>query len=140
MEIDNILEARQIINADIDKVWLCFTDPLHIVNWCFASEDWQASNAKNDLFSGGKFVTTMSAKDGSNSFDFGGMYENVEDKKILEYVLDDSRRVKVIFTDLGDNVEVTEFFEAEEVNTKDKQVSGWQAILDNFKKYVESRI
>jgi hypothetical protein len=35
-------------------------------------------------------------------------------------------------------VKIVESFEAEGTNSDEQQRAGWQAILDNFKKYVES--
>ena len=38
----------------------------------------------------------------------------------------------------GSQVEVVEEFEAENENPVEMQLEGWQMILNNFKKYVES--
>lgn len=88
-------------------------------------------------FWGGKFKTVMAAKDKSASFDFTGTYTAVKDHELIEYTLDDGRRVKVEFAELPEGVKVTETFEPETANSEEVQRSGWQAILDNFKKYVE---
>jgi uncharacterized protein YndB with AHSA1/START domain len=138
MNKDNILEVFEIVEADMSKVWNCFTHPDHIVNWYYASEDWYAPRAMNDLTPGGKFLIEMSARDKSTGFDFEGVYENVELYKIIEYKIADGRKVKIIFTNLEKGVQITEFFEAELVNKKEYQIKGWQSILSNFKKYVEN--
>jgi uncharacterized protein YndB with AHSA1/START domain len=127
------------VSNTIDKVWDAWTKPEHIVNWTFASGDWEAPKAIVDLQIGGKFVTTMAAKDGSVSFDFGGTYTNIVEHQLIAYTLEDNRKVEVIFS-INDNNEVAviEKFEPESENTLELQQAGWQAILDNFKKYTET--
>jgi hypothetical protein len=46
--------------------------------------------------------------------------------------------VKVEFTQLPEGIKITEAFEPEEINPEAIRTPGWQAMLDNFKKYVES--
>jgi len=125
------------IHAPIEKVWSCWSEPQHITQWCQASSDWHAPHAENDLRTGGKFKTTMAAKDGSMSFDFGGVYDNVQHHKLIEYTLADGRKVIIGFASAGKETTVTETFEAESENPIEMQRGGWQAILDNFKKYTE---
>jgi hypothetical protein len=43
----------------------------------------------------------------------------------------------VEFVNDGSTCKVVEEFEAETENSEELQRAGWQAILDNFKKYVE---
>ena len=107
------------------------------MNWCSASDDWHAPAATNDLRSGGKFSTTMAAKDGSFSFDFAGVYDEVTDKQYISYTMGDGRTVKITFSGEGNATKVVETFDPEEVNTRELQQGGWQAILNNFKKYTE---
>lgn len=125
-------------NSSIEKVWDSWTTPEHIVKWNFASEDWHAPKATNDLTVGGKFVYTMSAKDGSMSFDFEGIYTEIILHKSIKYHTADDRDVSIEFIDNGTSVQVIETFEAEEINPIEMQRFGWQAILDNFKKHTES--
>ena len=126
------------IRANVEKVWKYWSEPEHIRNWCKATDDWHAPYADNDLRVDGRFKTTMAAKDGSFSFDFGGVYTTVVTNKLIEYTMDDSRKVSVSFTSKGNETEVVETFEAEDMNPVEMQRSGWQAILDNFKKYTET--
>ncbi|MEO8472840.1 MAG: SRPBCC domain-containing protein [Chryseolinea sp.] len=126
------------IKAGVDKVWKHFSEPAHINQWAFASDEWEAKNAENDLRVGGAFKTTMAAKDGSFSFDFGGVYDIVKTNELIEYTIGDGRSVKVIFETIGNETIVTETFEAEGTNPVEMQRSGWQAILENFRKHVES--
>ena len=125
------------VNAPIQTVWDCWINPSHIVKWYFASDDWHAPFAENDLKLNGKFKTTMAAKDGSFSFDFEGTYTNIENHKLIEYILADDRKIKITFEQQGDAICVTETFDVETINDIEQQRGGWQAILNNFKKHVE---
>lgn len=113
-------------------------DPKDIVKWCQASDDWHAPAAEVDLKNGGKFKTTMAAKDGSFSFDMEGTYTNVKPTSVLEYDMADGRYVSIQFSKEGNGTKVVETFDPETENPIEMQRGGWQAILDNFKKYVES--
>ena len=118
--------------------WEYWTKPEHIVKWNNASKDWHTSWAENDLRADGRFVSRMDAKDGSFGFDFGGVYDAVTENEYIEYTLDDGRKVQIIFTAQGSNTRVVESFEPENINSLELQKGGWQAILDNFKKYTEA--
>lgn len=126
------------IKAPIEKVWQYWNTPIHINKWAFASDDWEASNAENDIQTGGKFKTTMSAKDKSASFDFEGVYTNVTEHEKIAYNMSDGRHVEILFTQTPDGVHVVETFDPEDENPIEMQREGWQAILNNFKKYTES--
>lgn len=132
------ITIKTTINAPIERVWTYFTKPEYIMQWNNASPDWHTPAATNNLTVGGKFSYTMAAKDGSFSFDFEGIYDDVQENKLITYTITDDRKVEVIFEVNGDIVEVTETFEAENQNPIEMQRGGWQAILDNFKKLVES--
>ena len=79
----------------------------------------------------------MSAKDGSMSFDFTGSYTAVTPHERIEYTLDDGRQVQITFAETAAGVLVTETFETESENPLEMQRDGWQAFMDNFKKYTE---
>lgn len=131
------ITVQATINNQIEKVWAHWNEPQHITKWCFASDDWCAPKAENDLRTGGTFSTRMEAKDGSFGFDFGGTYTNVELLKVIEYKMTDDRKVKIKFASNGNETTVTETFDAENENPIEMQRGGWQAILNNFKKYSE---
>jgi uncharacterized protein YndB with AHSA1/START domain len=131
------ITVEATVNAPVEKVWVYWSEPGHITRWCQASDDWHAPYADNDLKVGGTFKTTMAAKDGSFSFDFGGEYTEVQKHKLIAYKMSDGREVKILFSAEGDKTKVTETFEAETTHPIDQQRSGWQAILDNFKNYTE---
>ncbi len=127
------------VESTVTKVWDCWTLPEHITKWTFASDDWEAPYAENDFKVGGKFLTRMSAKDGSAGFDFCGVYSEVVEHEKISYVMEDGRKVNIVFTDEGGATLVTESFDPETENSLEMQREGWQAILENFKKYVESQ-
>lgn len=132
------ITVKATINKPIDIVWKSWTLPENIINWSFASDNWHSPNSENDLKVGGTFRSRMEAKDGSMGFDFEGKYTKVEDQKTIEYVMADGREVSISFEDLGESTKVTETFDPESVNSLELQKDGWQAILDNFKKYTET--
>lgn len=132
-----MITVEVVINSSLEKVWKIWTSPEDIVHWYFASEDWHAPRAENDLKVGGKFLSRMEAKDGSVGFDFEGFYTTVIQNKLIEYVLADDRNVSIAFSVLGHQVRVAETFDPENEYPLEHQRAGWQAILDNFKKYVE---
>ncbi len=132
------ITVENIIQAPVTKIWEYWTKPEHIVKWNNASDDWHTPWAENDLRAGGRFVSRMEAKDGSFGFDFGGVYDAVTENEYIENTLDDGRKVKIIFTAQGNYTRVEESFEPENINSLELQKGGWQAILDNFKKYTEA--
>ncbi len=137
MNDKKIITVSAIVNAPIQKVWDYWTNPNHITGWNFASDDWHAPSAQNDLKVGGKFNSRMEAKDGSFGFDFEGVYDQVIPEKFIEYTLGDSRKVKIKFTSDGNTTTIEESFEAESENPLEMQQTGWQMILNNFKRYTE---
>lgn len=131
------ITVETVVKAPLNKVWEYWNKPEHITNWAFAQDDWEAKEPENDLRVGGKFKTTMAAKDKSESFDFNGIYTALKENELMEYDMDDGRHVKVEFRQLPEGIKVIETFDPENENSEEVQRSGWQAILDNFKKYVE---
>lgn len=132
------ITVETTINAPLKKVWDYWNNPAHIIHWAFASDEWEAPAAENDLRLGGKFKTVMAAKDKSTSFDFEGTYTAVQEDSLIEYDMADGRHVSIQFSEVPEGVKVTETFDPEQENTEELQRSGWQSILDNFKKYTEN--
>jgi uncharacterized protein YndB with AHSA1/START domain len=132
------ITVEATVNAPVDKVWQYWSSPEHITRWNHASDDWHSPRAENDLRKGGKFSSRMEAKDGSFGFDFGGVYDEVKPNELIEYTMGDGRKVQVLFSGQGNQTRVQETFDAEETHSVDMQRGGWQAILDNFKKYTEN--
>lgn len=125
------------MKAPIEKVWEYWTLPEHITHWAFASDDWEAPGAENDLREGGRFVTRMQAKDGSAGFDFCGEYNEVVSHEKIAYTMDDGRTCVTEFVAVDGGTQITTTFEMENENSEELQRAGWQAILNNFKKHVE---
>lgn len=134
----DMITVETTINAPAEKVWAAYTQPEHIMNWNTASPDWHTPKAENHLKVRGKFVYRMEAKDGSFGFDFGGIYDEVKINEVIAYTMGDGRKVKVTFSAVEGGTKVVVDFEAETENSLEMQKGGWQAILDNFKKYTES--
>jgi uncharacterized protein YndB with AHSA1/START domain len=134
---NNVVTVEATINAPIEKVWERWTNPNHIVNWNNASDDWYTPFAENDLRPGGTFTYRMAARDGSFAFDFGGTYDDVHQLELISYVIADGRHVQITFEAHDNQTIVTESFEAEQQNAIDLQRDGWQAIMNNFKRYAE---
>lgn len=132
------ITVETIVKAPLEKVWRAWTEPEQITKWCQASSDWHAPRAENDLRVGGKFLTRMEAKDGSAGFDFTGTYTAAEPMKHIAYAMEDGRQVEIIFAESPDGVHITETFDPEHENPLEMQRAGWQAILENFRGYVES--
>lgn len=126
------------VNAPVEKVWQYWTEPQHIMQWNQASPDWHCPRSENDVRPGGTFSSTMAAKDGSFSFDFGGTHNEVEQHKRISSTMGDGRTWDVHFQPEGDSTKVIETFEMEMQNPEEMQRGGWQAILDSFKSHVES--
>lgn len=135
---NTVITIEAIVNAPIETIWKTWNEPEHITKWNHASDDWHSPRAENDLRVGGKFLIRMEAKDGSFGFDFGGTYDEVEPNQLISYSIGDGRKVKVVFAKEGNATKITTSFEAETTNPVEMQKGGWQAILNNFKKYAES--
>ena len=133
-----IITVNATVNATLEKVWQCWTLPQHITQWNNASDDWHTPTAENDLQVGGKFVYRMEAKDCSFGFDFTGVYNSIRTNEYIEYTIEEGRKVEISFLPKANETIIVESFEAEDINPIELQKAGWQAILDNFKKYVET--
>lgn len=134
----SIIKIKSRIDAPVSKVWKAYTSPKHIVNWNFASPDWHCPSAENDLRIGGKYKARMDARDGSFGFDFEAVYDQIIPNKLMTYTLTDGRKVICQFEEEDGQTEVTTEFETENQNPQEMQRDGWQAILNNFKSYVEN--
>lgn len=136
-ERDTISISTLIHTISPEKVWKYWNEPKHIIQWCQASDDWHVPKADNNLEIQGKFCTTMAAKNGSFSFDFEGIYDEIIPLSKIVYTLSDQRKVFVLFIPWKGGVKIVETFEAETANSLEMQKNGWQAILNSFKLYCE---
>ena len=133
------ITVEVFLKALLKDAWKKWTDPEAIINWNFASNDWCCPKAINALRNNGKFSYRMEAKDGSFGFDFSGEYLNVVPYKKITYKLGDEREVEIEFIEEKEGIKVKEIFDPERVNSIELQRTGWQAILDNYKKFVERK-
>ncbi len=132
-----MITVETTVNAPVEKVWKLWNGPEHIKKWNSTSDDWHTTKSENDLRVGGKFSSRMEAKDGSMGFDFWGIYDEVKTNQLIAYTMGDSRKAKTVFVANGSTTKITTSFEAEKQNPEEMQKGGWQAILNNFKKYCE---
>lgn len=138
--MQNEIKIESTIGCNVNEAWQSWTSPEHIKQWNSASADWHTTKVEIDLIEGGKFTYRMEAKDGSTGFDFEGMFTEVKENEFLSYDVADGRSVTVEFTKEGENkTHLKQIFEAENENAVEVQRAGWQSILDNFKKYTESK-
>lgn len=135
--MNNTITVTAVVHEHIQEVWNRFTTPEDIKAWMYASEDWHCPYVENDVVKDGRFLFRMSAKDGSTVFDVTGVYTSIKAPFELAYTMDDGRKAHVVFIETPKGTEVTETVETESINSEALQRAGWQAILDNFKAYVE---
>ena len=131
------ITVETTVDAPVGKVWSFFNDPAHITGWGKASEEWHTVKAANDLKEGGTFNYRMEARDGSQGFDFTGTYTEVVPHRLIRYTMSDGRKVSITFDEGDSQTRISETFDPEMENPVETQRGGWQAILDNFKSYVE---
>ena len=133
------ITVETVVNADLNRVWDAWNNPTDIKQWNSAQDDWHTTRSSVDLREGGKFLSRMEAKDGSEGFDFEGTYTRIVPRKDIEYQMSDGRQVKVEFVERAEGVLVKETFDAETENPPELQRTGWQAILENFRRHVEAK-
>lgn len=133
------ISIETTIKSDLDAVWLAWNNPKDIKQWCAASDDWHTTKSTVDLREGGTFSSRMEAKDGSTGFDFSGTFSKVIENQLIEYSMADGRSVAIVFSLVENGVKVEETFDAESQNAGEQQRQGWQSILNNFAKHVESK-
>jgi uncharacterized protein YndB with AHSA1/START domain len=129
--------VQTIVAAPLDAVWSAYTSPDAIIKWNAASDDWHTTAAAVDLREGGAFSSRMEAKDGSMGFDFAGTYTRVIPNERIDYVFGE-RTAHITFAEMPAGVEVVVSFDGEQTHPEQQQREGWQAILDNFRRYVEA--
>jgi uncharacterized protein YndB with AHSA1/START domain len=134
----NKIVVTATIHAPIEKVWDCYTNPTHIVNWNFADPSWHCPRAENDMKIGGTYKARMEAKDGSFGFDFEAVYTEINEGK--RFAFEFGGRISTYeFNDLGADTLVIITFDPETENSIELQKNGWQLILNNFKLYTENK-
>ena len=133
------ITVETVANAKLSQVWDAWNNPADIKRWNTAHSDWHTTRSTVDLREGGKFVSRMEAKDGSAGFDFEGTYTRIVPLETIEYQIGDGREVEVEFVERPGGVLVKVTFDTETENPPELQRQGWQAILDNFGRHVETK-
>lgn len=132
------ITVETLVRAPVEHVWSVWTEPQHITQWNFASDDWQCPRAENDLRVGGLFRSRMEARDGSMGFEFEGTYTEVRPGERLVFSLGEDREVTVDFSETPDGTLVRESFTPESTHPVEVQRAGWQSILENFRRHAEA--
>ena len=133
------INIEATVKADRASTWHAYNNPDDIMHWNAAHESWHTTRSTVDLREGGNFVSRMEAKDGSAGFDFGGTYTRIIPEELVAYRMGDGREVTTEFVARDGETVVRTAFDAETQNSAELQRSGWQAILDNFARHVESK-
>ncbi len=126
------------IKSDIKTIWKAWNSPEDIVCWSAGSDDWHTTRSTVDLREGGRFLSRMEARDGSMGFDLDGTYTTVVGNELIEYVMEDGRTVSTRFNQGAEGVQIIQSFDTEAENPVEMQRAGWQHILNNFTRFVES--
>jgi predicted 3-demethylubiquinone-9 3-methyltransferase (glyoxalase superfamily)/uncharacterized protein YndB with AHSA1/START domain len=132
------ITVKATINAPVEKAWKAYITSSDVEKWNHAGDDWYCPKASNEFKKGGSFSYIMAAKDGSFSFDFSGIFDEIVENQRITITLGDGRKMSLVFKAKGKKTEVIETFEAENMNSHNMQRGGWQMILDNYKKHTES--
>ena len=132
------IHTEAVVDVERARAWTLWNAPEHIVNWNFATDDWHCPSAENDLQVGGRLLYRMESIDGSFGFDFEGVYDEIAPEELIAYTLGDGRKVRTSFEATGGKTKIATAFDAESEHPAEMQRAGWQAILDNFKRYAES--
>lgn len=133
-----MIQIQSLIHQPIHIVWKAYNQPEDIKQWNQASPDWHCPHSEVDLKPGGRFKSTMAAKDGSFQFDFIGTYTEVIPHEKIAYTMDDERKALIFFESQGDDTLVQIYFDPEQTNSEELQRKGWNSILNSFKNYVEN--
>jgi len=138
MEKQTKITVEAAVNAAVEKVWKEWNTPETIMQWNAADPGWHCPSSRNDLRVNGTFSNRMEARDGSFGFDFEGTYDKVELYREIAYTMADGRKVSTLFSEEDGRTLMATTFDAESQNDPEFQKQGWQAILNNFIKHVES--
>jgi len=131
------ITVETTVAARIDQFWHAYTSPDDIKRWNAASDDWRTTAATVDLREGGTFSSRMEAKDGSTGFDFTGTYTKIVAPRLIEYRFSAIEQPWSNSPTPQRGVSVRVTFDSEATHSIEQQRGGWQAILNNFARYVE---
>lgn len=108
---------ESVVRAGLERAWQTWADPRE----------------------GGRFRAHLEAEDGGAGFEIAGTFTRVVPCKLLEYRMDDSREVHVVFVELDDGVRVSTSFETESATSPLVQRECWQAVSDRLARRAEGQ-
>lgn len=133
-----MIKISVTVSVKRSDAWAKWKSVEGIQYWSFASDEWAAEGIENDVRPGGRFRARNFAKDGSAEFIFEWIYDEVDPEHFITSTMPDGRKVRVSFTDVEEGTRIDQAFDPETENPEEFQRAGWQAYLDNFKKFAES--
>ena len=133
------ITVQTTVNAPVETCWKIWTTPADILLFNSPFDDWHTAKVELDFKEQGRLYYRMEAKDGSEGFDFAGKYDRIVTNKLIEYTGDDGRKSINVFSTDGEYTIVAETFEPDATTPLDLQREFVQTLLNNFKKYVESK-
>jgi len=78
---DHVLTLDRMIDAPVEKVWRCWTDPRLLEQW-FCPKPWYVTDARIDLRPGGEFYCVMNGPNGER-FENVGVVLQIEPERRL---------------------------------------------------------
>ncbi|WP_454880067.1 SRPBCC domain-containing protein [Sphingobacterium detergens] len=127
-----------LVEKPLEDVWEHWIGSASIKQWNIPFDDWHCPEVENDFREGGQFNFRMERRDDHEGFDYRGVYDRIIP---LEYIESTSggRNCIVEFQAIDNNTIIRETFEPDAVTPLDLQQNFTDAVLVNFKKFVESR-
>lgn len=135
--MSNAFSIQATIERPKVDVWEKLTKAEHIIHWNFASADWCCPKAEIDPAVGGRLSYRMESVDGKMGFDLTGIIIRYEEENAFDYRMPDGRNVRHELNVQDGNTSITQIVDPESEHPVDMQIQGWQAILNNFKRYCE---
>ncbi len=146
---------ERTFDLPIDKVWKAFSDSEYLKKW-FSPKDYTVPNSQIDFREGGKYLNSMKAPDGKETWSTGTFTEIVHHKRIVySDSFSDSKGNVVpasyynMSGDWGDTLIVTVEFEEVDGKTKMKLTheglpyemaedckEGWNSCFDKLEKEI----
>lgn len=136
--MSSVFHIEKIIRSNANNVYNSFINEYDNMHWHNAGFGWGGGVINIDPKVGGGFDIEFKSPDGLSDFHLRGKYISIIHFTKIVYQLEDGRMVIVEFnTSSVHSTKIKMAIEAESENTVEKQTQGWQAILDNFAKFVQ---
>lgn len=125
------------VDKPIQDVWQHWIDPESIKVWNVPFDTWHCPMVENDVKNGGAFNFRMENASTKEGFNYIGVYEHIIPFESIVSTGDDGRKNKVAFQALGNATIICETFEPDTETAIEMQQKFTDAILLNFKKFME---